>query len=103
MNTVATVKHGGRGLMVWGCMAAAGIGKIEAIKQTMDHLHYINILKRNLRTSAEDLRLGASFQFYQDNDPKHSAANTKLWLLYNCPKVIKTTVQSPDLNPIGII
>lgn len=99
-NTVATVKHGGGGVMVWGCMAAAGVGKIELIKQTMDHMHYINILKRNLRASAENLGIGATFQFYQDNDPKHSAANTRLWLLYNCPRVIKTPAQSPDLNPI---
>ncbi len=25
----------------------------------------------------------------------------KEWLLYNCPKVIATPAQSPDLNPIG--
>ena len=70
------------------------------MRQTMDHMQYIGILKRNLRTSAENLGIGATFQFYQDNDPKHSALNTKLWLLYNCPGVIKTPAQSPDLNPI---
>ncbi|GFT50351.1 transposable element Tc1 transposase [Trichonephila clavipes] len=39
------------------------------------------------------------YQFYKVNDPKHVAQNTRLWLLYNCPKVIKTPAQSPDLNP----
>ena len=99
-HTVATVKHGGGGIMVWGCMAANGVGKIEPIHQIMDHIGYINILKRNLRSSTTTLGLDGNFHFWQDNDPKHSAQNTKLWLLYNCPKVIKTPAQSPDLNPI---
>lgn len=99
-NTVATVKHGGGGLMVWGCMAASGAGNIEIINGTMDHRYYIEILKRNLKDSAQKLGIGDNFQYYQDNDPKHSALNTKLWMLYNCPKVIKTPPQSPDLNPI---
>lgn len=99
-NTVATVKHGGGGLMVWGCMAASGAGNLEIINGVMDHKYYIDILKRNLKDSAVKLGLGNNFQYYQDNDPKHSALNTKMWMLYNCPKVIKTPPQSPDLNPI---
>ncbi|GFX17222.1 transposable element Tcb1 transposase [Trichonephila clavipes] len=30
----------------------------------------------------------------------HSADISKLWVLYQCPSVIKTPDQSPDLNPI---
>ena len=41
-----------------------------------------------------------SFKLYQDNDPKHKAHLVRCWLLYNCPKVIKTPAQSPDMNPI---
>ncbi|GFW57620.1 transposable element Tcb1 transposase [Trichonephila clavipes] len=66
----------------------------------MDHLYYIQILKENFCTSAEKLGIEEDYQFYQDNDPKHSAHNTKLWLMYNCPKVIKTPARSPDFNPI---
>lgn len=36
----------------------------------------------------------------QDNDPKHTAHSTKLWLLYIVRKQLKTLPQSPDLNPI---
>ena len=99
-NMVGTVKHGGGNVMVWGCMAAFGVGKIEVINGIMDHMVYIDILKRNLRSSAEKLGIIDNYQYYQDNDPKHTALNTKLWLLYNCQKVLKTPAQSPDLNPI---
>ncbi|GBM18567.1 Transposable element Tcb1 transposase [Araneus ventricosus] len=43
--------------------------------------------------------MGHNF-FYQDNDPKHTPLNVRLWCLYNCPQNLKTPPQSPDLNPI---
>ncbi|GFX29221.1 transposable element Tc1 transposase [Trichonephila clavipes] len=81
-------------------MAASGVGNIVVINGILNHLYAIQILKENLRASAEKLGIKEGYQFYQDNNPKHSAQNTRLWLLYNCPKVIKTSAQSPDLNPI---
>ncbi len=61
---------------------------------------YINILRENLHTSAEKMGIRRTFKFYQDNDPKHKAYKTHEWLLYNCPKVLETPPQSPDINPI---
>jgi len=98
--TIKTVKHGGGGVMVWGCMGSAGVGNMEFIDGIMDHKMYIEILKRNLKESADKLGIGSSFYFYQDNDPKHTALNTRLWLLYNVPHLLKPPPQSPDLNPI---
>ncbi|XP_068085167.1 phospholipase B1, membrane-associated-like [Anabrus simplex] len=43
----------------------------------------------------------STFKFYQDNNPKHKSYLVREWLLYNCPKVLETPPQSPDLNPIG--
>jgi len=99
-NTTPTVKHGGGSVMVWGCFSAAGVGRLVFIDGIMNHLDYIQILKDNLKASAESLRIGSNFKFYQDNDPKHKAYNTRLWLLYNCPEVMETPPQSPDINPI---
>lgn len=95
-----TVKHGGGGAMIWGCMASNGVGRMEFIESTMDKYAYLNILKRNLKQSAEELGLGSDYYFQQDNDPKHTAHILKLWLLYNVPNQLRTPPQSPDLNPI---
>lgn len=99
-NLRPTVKHGGGSVMVWGCFSAAGVGELVFIDGIMDQNVYLNLLKQNLKKSAEKLGIGSSFKFYQDNDPKHTAFKVREWLLYNCPKVLKTPPQSPDINPI---
>ena len=99
-NLRPTVKHGGGSIMVWGCMSAAGPGNLHIIDGIMDQTKYLQILKNNLRDSVEKLGIADSYSFYQDNDPKHRAHNVRLWLLYNCPHVIETPAQSPDLNVI---
>ncbi|KAH8338802.1 hypothetical protein KR067_010016, partial [Drosophila pandora] len=70
---VGTVKHGGSGVMVWGCMAASGVGNLTFIETIMDQAGYIKILKDNLFESAEKLGLESEYWFQQDNDPKHTA------------------------------
>lgn len=95
-----TAKHGGGGVMVWGCMAASGVGELEFIEGNMDKIKYLDILKNNLKKSAESLGLGNSYYFQQDNDPKHTAYIVRQWLIFNVPHLLKTAPQSPDLNPI---
>lgn len=100
INVRASVKHGGGSIMVWGCMAASGVGKLQILDGNMDRFKYLQVLKDNLKESAKTLGIEQSFQFYQDNDPKHKSRVVQEWLLYNCPKVIDTPPQSPDLNVI---
>lgn len=99
-NLRATVKHGGGSVMVWGCMSASGVGNLHIINGIMDQNKYLDILRQNLIPSVQKLGLDGRYKFYQDNDPKHKALNVRLWLLYNCPHVLETPPQSPDLNVI---
>ena len=99
-NLYPTVKHDGGGVMVWGCMSASGVGNLTFIESTMNQYDYINILKNNLHQSSEKLGLPRDFYFQQDNDPKHTAFDARLWLLYNVKNQLKTPPQSLDLNPI---
>lgn len=99
-NLRPTVKHGGGSVMVWGCISSEGVGKLVFIEGIMNKTYYLNLLKENLRSSAKDMGILHTFKFYQDNDPKHTAKIVQEWMLYNCPKIIKTPAQSPDLNAI---
>ena len=51
-NTVLTVKLGGGSIMLWGCFAASGTGKLQKIDGIMRKEHYVEILKQNLKLSA---------------------------------------------------
>lgn len=99
-NLAPTVKHGGGGVMVWGCMAANGVGNLIFIDSIIDHKAYLQILKDNLQESREKLGLADDFWFQHDNDPKHTAHNERLWLLYNLKNQLHSPPQSPELNPI---
>ncbi|GBL98376.1 Transposable element Tc1 transposase [Araneus ventricosus] len=98
-NLVGTVKYGGGSVLVWRCMSASGLGNLVFIGGIMNHALYLNILKDNLKLSAQNLGIANIF-FYQDNNPKHTSLNVRVWCLYNCPQNLKTPPQSPDLNPI---
>lgn len=99
-NMTGTVEHGGGSVMVWGCMAANGVGNLVFIENIMDRYGYLNILKNNLKESARKLGMEGSFIFQQDNDPKHTSNIVREWPLYNVRKQLKTPPQSPDTNPI---
>lgn len=100
VNLKGTVKHGGGSVMVWGCMSAAGVGSLVSVEGKMNHVQYIRIMEENLVPSVEKLGIQDTFIFSQDNDPKDTAKNTRLYLLNKAERQIKTPAQSPDLNPI---
>ncbi|GBN86039.1 hypothetical protein AVEN_205914-1 [Araneus ventricosus] len=83
-----------------GCMSTSELGNLVFIDGIMNHALYLNILRDNLKLSAQNLGIGSNFVFNQDNDPKRMALNVRLWCLYNCPQNLITPPQSPDLNPI---
>ncbi|GBM69035.1 Transposable element Tcb2 transposase [Araneus ventricosus] len=99
-NITSSVKHGGGSQMVWGCMSALSVGNLHFIDGMMDKYMYLDILKQNFQQRAEKMGILPHYKLYQDNDPKHNAHICRLWTLYQCPQVIRTPTQSPDLNPI---
>ncbi len=80
-NIIPTVKHGGGSVMVWGCFAASGPGRLAIIIDgPMNSALYQKILKENVRTSVCDLKLKRTWVLQQDNDPKHTSKSTSEWL-----------------------
>ncbi|KAK3538661.1 hypothetical protein QTP86_011806 [Hemibagrus guttatus] len=102
-NIVPTVKYGGGSVMVWGCFAASGPGRLAVINGTMNSAVYQKILKENVRPSVCDLKLKRTWVLQQDNDPKHTSKSTSEWLKKNKMKTLEWPSQSPDLNPIEML
>lgn len=99
---VPTVKHGGGSLMVWGCMAANGVGEISVCEGRMNAPKYIDLLSENLEASFTKLCLSdhPDLIFQQDSAPCHTAKTVQKWFQENDVTVMKWPSQSPDLNPI---
>lgn len=66
----------------------------------MDSQKYQEILQENVKPSVRKLKLGRSWTFQQDNDPKHTSKSTKAWFEERSWNVLEWPSQSPDLNPI---
>ncbi|KAK3551569.1 hypothetical protein QTP70_019797 [Hemibagrus guttatus] len=102
-NIIPTVKYGGGSVMVWGCFADSGPGRLAVINGTMNSAVYQKILKENVRPSVCDLKLKRTWVLQQDNDPKHTSKSTSEWLKKNKIKTLEWPSQSTDLNPIEML
>ena len=80
---------------VWACITIGGVETIYVFKGIMNADKYIFILKNYLLPI-----YNGNYIFQHDNDPKHTALKTSLFLIDNNIKVLLWAPNSPDLNPI---
>ncbi|KAG1142792.1 hypothetical protein G6F37_012577 [Rhizopus arrhizus] len=98
-----TVKHGGGGLMLWGCITSARPGyACQVYDGTMNSELYQEILATSLKDTMEYYGLNWKTSVFQhDNDPKHRSKSTTQWMKDSGMVYIDDwPSQSPDLNPI---
>ena len=72
-NTVPTaVKHGGRNIMVWGCLSCQGTRNLVKGQGIMRKENYIQIFDEKLKKSTEKLQFGGNWKLQQGKDLTHA-------------------------------
>lgn len=99
---VPTVKHGGGGVMVWGCFTWDSLGPLIRIEGTINSHRYIEeVLKPHLVPFIESFGEESwDYTFQQDNASIHTSKMTTTFFEKSDITVMKWPGQSPDLNPI---
>ena len=97
-NTLPTVKHGGRSIMLCGCVAAGDTENIVWVKGRMDSTKYQEILKANVQRSVQTLKLKRGWVSQKDNDPRHTLKSNMKYLQERRIKVLEWPPQYLDLN-----
>jgi transposase len=86
-------------VMVWGAIGQNGTIGLCLFRETMTAAKYINILKVNFLPAARR-QFHDDWRLQQDNDSKHIARITKVFMDKNVPLVMGWPSNSPDFNPI---
>ena len=72
-NLTPTVKHGGGGVMVWGCFSEKGLGPLVKVDGKMNRFDYIEILDKHLLPFIRSKHHRQRYAFQDDNTPVHTA------------------------------
>ncbi|KAI0997290.1 hypothetical protein K3495_g10896 [Podosphaera aphanis] len=104
-NTIQIVKFGGGNVMIWACMTWSGpchgSGNGKDGHRTVHHYFRPNLICSMEATCLlGDMPPVDQLIFQQDNDPKHTARATKVFLRSKKITCLDWPAQSPDLNPI---
>ena len=96
-GTIPKVKHGGGTIMLWGCVSAAGTGRLVGIEEKMNGAKY-----REMKTCSRVLRMSDWSKDSPSN--RTTALRTQLRQCRSCfgtsLNVLEWPSQSPNLNPI---
>ncbi|GBC00126.1 hypothetical protein RclHR1_03750025 [Rhizophagus clarus] len=74
---VSLVKHGGRGVMMWGCFSGKGLGPLVKVNGKMNHKDYIQILESHLLPFISKNYNRRCYLFQDDNASVHTAKTLK--------------------------
>ena len=101
-NSWKRVQGGGGSVFVqWGIITSRGVGRIWQVKGTMNAQMYTEILSDSLLGTLSDYNIDQSkIIFQQDNNPKHKACLTQVWLKEHNIHVLLWPALSPDMNII---
>jgi transposase len=99
---VPTVKHGGGGVMVWGCFTWNCLGPLIRLEGAVNSRKYIDeVLEPHLipfmKSFGEEMD---EYEFQQDNASVHTSKMTMSFFENSEISVMNWPGQSPDLNPI---
>lgn len=97
---VPTFKSGRRGVMVWGCFTAHGLGPLIRVNGRQTSKDYVELLETYLLPFLDILDPDLEYTFQDDNAPIHRARIVHKWLEENQIVHLPWPAQSPDLNPI---
>lgn len=88
--------------MIWGCMAASGVGEIFLCEGRMNSQRYVAMINEILEPSILKLfeEDDPEYLLQQDNAPCHTSKKTLEWFSENNVPLISWPPQSPDLSPI---
>ena len=86
-------------IMLWGCMAASGVGRMHIVDGMVNATKYIKILESYMVPSAQQLFHG-QFKFQDDNAPCQCAKSATRWKKKHKITTLDWRAQSPDLNLI---
>ena len=94
-----TIKHP-QPIIVWGCIAASGIGRPKLVSKMMNETKYIDVMENQMLPSARSLFSDNDWIFQDDNAPYHHAKKVHHWYETHKVERMDLPAQSPNLNPI---